>query len=190
MEIKKIHLLGLSILFATILSFYNPPSALAISCSQVEAGQCRSSSSCSQLCTATGGPTDYTDCSANQICCDTGCMAQTTSPSDSNTPGFSSIEDQGLPNFRFSETNQGNVASLIFSAIPWVFAFAGSLLLIYLLYGGFHLMISGGDPKVVQEARGKITNAITGFLIIFVAFWIVQIIARIFGLQKIVDIFG
>lgn len=97
------------------------------------------------------------------------------------------IEQRGLPGFAFQGATLGMI---IQKAIPWIFTFAGIGLLLYLLYGGFHLMISGGEPKAVAEAKAKITGALIGFVIVFVAFWITQIIAQILGLQGITQIFG
>ena len=123
--------------------------------------------------------------------CLTGPFSCTKQPNISNQnqqPGaLTDIEKAGLPGFKFAGLSVG---ALIQAALPWIFGIAGILLLLYLLYGGFHLMISGGEPKVVAEAKGKITNALIGFVIIFVAFWIVQIVAKVFGLTPIVDIFG
>ncbi len=50
-------------------------------------------------------------------------------------------------------------------------------------------MTSGGDPKAVQSAKSKITNALIGFVIVFAAYWIVQLIASILGLEAITNIF-
>lgn len=97
------------------------------------------------------------------------------------------IEQKGLPSFRFADKK---IADVIVAAIPWIFAFAGLLLLVYLIYGGFHLMTSGGDPKGIAEGKAKVTNAILGFVIVFIAFWLVQIIARVLGLTTVVTIFG
>ncbi len=79
--------------------------------------------------------------------------------------------------------------SIISNLLPYIFTIAGILLLIYLIFGGFQLMLSRGDPKAAQSARSHITNALIGFIIIFIAFWVVQIFGRIFGLQGILDIF-
>ncbi|OGM05437.1 hypothetical protein A2125_01220 [Candidatus Woesebacteria bacterium GWB1_43_5] len=97
------------------------------------------------------------------------------------------IEQQGLPGFNFTGATLGDI---IQSALPWIFGIAGIGLLLFLLYGGLHLMISGGEPKAVAEAKGKITNALIGFIIVFVAYWIVQLIGMIFGLEGITNIFG
>ena len=51
-------------------------------------------------------------------------------------------------------------------------------------------MTSRGDPKAVAAAKEKITFAVAGFVIIFVSYWIVQIVGQILGIQDILDIFG
>jgi positive regulator of sigma E activity len=99
------------------------------------------------------------------------------------------IQTIALPNFEFSG-NQGDIGSIVSSLLNYLFPLAGILLLLYLLLGGFSLMTSGGDPKAVQAAKSKITNALIGFIIIFAAYWIVQLVASILGLDAITNIFG
>lgn len=84
--------------------------------------------------------------------------------------------------FKFAGETIGDVIS---DLLPYLFVFAGLILLLYLIWGGFALMTSGGDPKAMDQAKGKITNAVIGFLIIFVSFWLIQILQTIFGLPKI-----
>lgn len=84
----------------------------------------------------------------------------------------------------------GKIGQIISEFIKYLFPLAGILLLLYLIYGGFSLMTSGGDPKAVQGAKSKITNALVGFVIIFVAYWIVQFVASMLGLGKIGEIFN
>ncbi len=70
-----------------------------------------------------------------------------------------------------------------------LFPIVGLLLLIYLLYGGYNYLLAGGDPKKAQAARSIITTALIGFILIFLAYWLVKIIAMILGLGDITDIF-
>ena len=77
-------------------------------------------------------------------------------------------------------TNVGGIISLI---LPYLFVIAGLLLLFYLIYGGFHMMTAANDEKGLVEAKGKITNALVGFLLLFVSYWIVQIMEYILGIQ-------
>jgi hypothetical protein len=107
-----------------------------------------------------------------------------------NPPSFSANDlnqiESGIPGFKFAGQPIGNV---ITAALPYVFAFAGVALLIYLISGGLSYMLSRGDPKAIANAQSKITNALIGFLIIFVAYWVVQAAARILGLTAISNIF-
>lgn len=85
--------------------------------------------------------------------------------------------------------NPSSLGEVISRAIPYVFAIAGILLLLYLLYAGFQLMTSAGDTKAVQAAKAKITSALIGFVIIFIAFWLVQIFGQVLGLEPVIEIF-
>lgn len=78
---------------------------------------------------------------------------------------------------------------LFSTALKFVFPAAGILLLFYLVIGGFSLMSSAGDPKAAQAAKGRITSALIGFVIVFAAYWIVQIVGIILGLPDIGKIF-
>ena len=81
------------------------------------------------------------------------------------------------------------IASFLSSLLPAIFALAGILLLIYLLYGGYMLMISGGDPKAAQQAKSVITQAFFGFLVVFISYWLIQAIGYIFKLSGVLAIF-
>lgn len=75
------------------------------------------------------------------------------------------------------------LADIINALVPYVFALAGLLLLLLLIWGGFDLLCSGGDPEKVKSAQSKITNALIGFIIIFAAYWILQILQVILGFK-------
>ncbi len=98
------------------------------------------------------------------------------------------IQREALPEFAFSG-EQGTIGSIVSEFIKYLFPLAGILLLLYLVFGGFGLMTSGGDPKAVQSAKGKITNALVGFIIVFAAYWIVQILGTVLGIESITNIF-
>lgn len=96
------------------------------------------------------------------------------------------IEDNALPSFNFKGASLGSVIN---AALPYVFFFAGALLLLYFIIGGYKLMFSAGDPKKVAEGQTAVTHAIIGFVIVFAAFWITQIIAEFLGLDTILSTF-
>lgn len=82
-----------------------------------------------------------------------------------------------------------NIGKVISRAIPLILAFAGLGLLLMLLASGFEYLTSAGDAKKLESAKQRLTYSIVGFLLIFTAFWLVQIAGRIFGLTEVNTIF-
>lgn len=93
----------------------------------------------------------------------------------------------GVPGI--SALGQEDLGKLINFLLPYLFGIAGLILLLYLLWGGFMLMTSQGDAKGVEAAKTKITHAIIGFVIIFIGYWLVQLLGLITGVGQIGDTF-
>jgi len=88
-------------------------------------------------------------------------------------------------------TVSSNVGDLISRALTYVFAFAGVALLLMIISSGYTMMLSAGDAKKMEKGRTTLTNSVIGFLLIFGAFWIVQIAGTVFGWENgISQIFG
>lgn len=83
-----------------------------------------------------------------------------------------------------------NIGTIVQRAIPFIFAFAGIGLLIMLIAGGFGVLTSSGDAKKLASASQRLTYAILGFIVIFVAFWVVQLAGKILGIPEIQQTFG
>ena len=81
------------------------------------------------------------------------------------------------------------LGSIVSRAMPLIFIFAGVGLFLMLLSGGFTFLTSAGDSKKLEEGKQRLTNAIIGFLIIFVSYWAVQAAGIIFGLDTIKNAF-
>jgi len=79
------------------------------------------------------------------------------------------------------------LGDLISKILPYVFSGAGIALFLYLLWGGLQFLTSGGEPKAVEGAKKKITNALIGFAIIFAAFFIIKAIEEILGIPAPVE---
>jgi len=58
-----------------------------------------------------------------------------------------------------------------------------------ILFGGFGLLSSAGDAKKLQASQQRITMAVAGFIIIFVAYLVVQVLAVMLGFEEIQAIF-
>lgn len=64
-----------------------------------------------------------------------------------------------------------------------VVAFGGIALFIMLLVGGFNFLFSAGDPKKLESARGTISQAIVGLVIMSAAYLIVNLISTFTGVN-------
>lgn len=87
----------------------------------------------------------------------------------------------GLLNLNDPNLKIGTIISVILT--NYIFYAAGLMLLVYLVMGGLQMMTSRGDPKALQAAQGKITNALIGFIIVVVSFFLVQILGSLLHLQ-------
>ena len=90
-----------------------------------------------------------------------------------------------LPNysgtgFRFENAT---IATIIGELIPYIYVFAGLILLIMLIMGGIGLMTAAGNPDKSKAAYGKITSALIGFLIIFVSYFAAKIVEAVLGVK-------
>ena len=94
---------------------------------------------------------------------------------------------EAIPDLKpvFQPGSAFQVSDIINLVIKYLFVIAGLLLLFYLIAGGFQLMISANNEKGAAAAKGKITNAVVGFFILFLSFWLVQILEFIFGVNLI-----
>jgi len=91
-----------------------------------------------------------------------------------NLPGY------GNSGFKFENGNIGNIFSAL---LPYLYVAAGLILLIMLIVGGLGLMTAAGNPDKMKAGYGKITNALIGFLIVFISYFVVQIVETILGIK-------
>lgn len=66
-----------------------------------------------------------------------------------------------------------------------VVAFGGIGLFLMLLVGGFNFLFSAGDPKKLEQARGTISQAVVGLIIMSAAYIIVLMIGKFTGITNI-----
>ena len=60
----------------------------------------------------------------------------------------------------------------------------GSIIFFFMLItGAIQWISSGGDKGALEGARGKITNALVGLLILFAAFAVIKLIEGFFGIS-------
>ena len=72
--------------------------------------------------------------------------------------------------------------SLLNVLVPNLFILAGVIFLVLLIVGGLGI-ISSGSAQAVEKGQKQVTTAIVGFLIMFAAYWVVQIIEFLTGIK-------
>lgn len=65
------------------------------------------------------------------------------------------------------------------------FFIASTAVVIYFLVGAFKLIVSHGDKAEVASARGMITHAIIGFILLIFMFLIFEFLPQWFELQRL-----
>lgn len=78
--------------------------------------------------------------------------------------------------------NNPSLGQIVTVVLTQAIYLAGFLMIVYIVWGGLHLMISMGDPEGIKEGKAKITGGILGFFIVFFAYLILQLVNAIFGL--------
>lgn len=80
-------------------------------------------------------------------------------------------------------TTFGDTGAIISKLLPYLFTAAGLLLLVTLVLGGITLMTAAGDANKMKDGYGKITAGLIGFVIVFVSYFIAQIIQIALGVK-------
>lgn len=79
----------------------------------------------------------------------------------------------------------GCLEQLFKSVAQALIAFAGLGFFVMLLIGGFNFLFAGADHKKLEKARGTLTGAITGLVIIALSFLILSSIGVITGIPDL-----
>jgi hypothetical protein len=74
-------------------------------------------------------------------------------------------------------------AEIIKEFLPYFFVIAGLILFVMIVAGGFTIFTSAGNPEKIKQGQGMIINALIGFLVIFAAYWIIQILETTLGFK-------
>jgi len=84
----------------------------------------------------------------------------------------------------------GNVCNLTSASFPTVvqnivtilFIVSVLVALFFLIWGGIKWIMSGGDKAKIESARNTIIGGIIGLILVFLAFFVIQVIAGLFGI--------
>jgi hypothetical protein len=72
-----------------------------------------------------------------------------------------------------------NTEDLLVSIINWFLALAGTVAVLFTIYGGFLYITSAGDPEKSKKATSTIRNAVIGLAVIILSYLIVATVVNI-----------
>lgn len=90
--------------------------------------------------------------------------------------------EPGQTGFLTELTDVGKLVSIIVSN---AIVIAGIILLLFMVFGGISMIAGAGNQNPEQVAKGRqvVTSALIGFIIVFAAYWIVQLIEVLTGVK-------
>ena len=78
-----------------------------------------------------------------------------------------------------------NIVNVLRGVIQFILVVAFVLAFIFLIIGGIRWIVAGGDEKGVAGARGMITAALIGLVIVLVAYAIIRLVEIFFAVNII-----
>jgi hypothetical protein len=76
-----------------------------------------------------------------------------------------------------------NLADLVADFVKLAFLAAAIFFLVQIVIGGISWINAGGDPKALEAARARITNAAIGLIIVVAAFAVSLIVTTVLGIN-------
>lgn len=81
------------------------------------------------------------------------------------------------------QSGVGFFQSLIPRMVGLVFVIGSLVFFFVMVVGAIQWIVSGGDKAAVEAARGKIANALVGFVILLAVFALLKVIEDFFGID-------
>lgn len=81
-------------------------------------------------------------------------------------------------------TNPEKYTNNVFSAVISIFFIVGIIYFFWhIIFAGYHLIGSDGDPKKVEQSKNEITYSILGLIVMFSIFAILKFVGTVLGIQ-------
>lgn len=80
---------------------------------------------------------------------------------------------------------QLTLPKIVASGVQLILVVAFLLALIFLIIGGIKWIMSGGDKAGTESAKGTITAALIGLIVVFIAWAVVNFLGNFFGLGNV-----
>ncbi|MBI5151545.1 MAG: hypothetical protein HZA34_03135 [Candidatus Pacebacteria bacterium] len=82
-----------------------------------------------------------------------------------------------------TSSNVITFGAILTALLPYLYTASGIILFVMIIVGGFEMLFGATEPKSQESGKQKITSAAIGFILLFVSYWVIQIVQIIFGIQ-------
>jgi len=69
-----------------------------------------------------------------------------------------------------------NLGGIISAVLPTLLSLAGLILFGMLIFGGFTMLAGAANKESQEKGKKMVTSALIGFFVIFLAYWLAQIL--------------
>ena len=76
-----------------------------------------------------------------------------------------------------------NLGGIISAVLPTLLSLAGLILFGMLIFGGFTMLAGAANKESQEKGKKMVTSALIGFFVIFLAYWLPQILQVIFKIN-------
>jgi hypothetical protein len=76
-----------------------------------------------------------------------------------------------------------NLGGIISAVLPTILTLAGLILFGMLIFGGFTMLAGAANKESQEKGKKMVTSALIGFFVIFLAYWLAQILQVIFKIN-------
>lgn len=83
----------------------------------------------------------------------------------------------------FYDGDSFSLAGFINRLLQYIFPLAGMVLFVMLVWGGFEMLTGAASKQNTDAGKQRITAAIIGFTLLFVSYWLTQIVEFITGVK-------
>ena len=88
-------------------------------------------------------------------------------------------QDSGSTN---NQTDLPTLGGLINQVISFIFPLAVLILFVMLFWAGFEMFSGAGDEGSLEKGKNRATMAVLGFVLLFMSYWLIQVVETIFGI--------
>lgn len=94
-----------------------------------------------------------------------------------------------LPNSNTIAASPTNYFNQVIKGIISIFMFVAVIYFIWhIVFAGYHLIASQGDPKKIESAKNEITHSLLGLGVVFSVFAILSFVRIIFGIPGLKEL--